>query len=72
MSWVAGPTRDQDSPEAAMYFAAFDEPWKGQDDGWGLFDAIRHPKYVVSCSYPDMIPSGPVEYKAEDAVYYHE
>ena len=52
MSWVAGPTRDQDSPEAAMYFAAFDEPWKGQDDGWGLFDAVRHPKYVVSCSYP--------------------
>ena len=72
MSWVAGPTRDQDSPEAALYFEAFDEPWKGIDDGWGLFDVARHPKYVVSCSYPDLVPSGPTSYAPEDALYYHE
>jgi exo-beta-1,3-glucanase (GH17 family) len=70
ISWVAGPTRDADSPVAAEYFAAFDEPWKGQDDAWGLFDADRHPKFVISCSYPDLVPSGPTEYKPDDAVYY--
>ena len=72
MSWVAGPTRDQDSPEAAMWFAAFDEPWKGQDDGWGLFDVNRHPKYVVSCSYPDMPSPDPFTYAPDAALYYHE
>jgi exo-beta-1,3-glucanase (GH17 family) len=70
MSWVAGPGRDQDSPEAALYFEAFDEPWKGIDDAWGLFDVARHPKFVVSCSYPELAPSGPTEYSAADALYF--
>lgn len=72
ISWVAGPTRDQDSPEAALYFEAFDEPWKGIDDGWGLFDVERRPKFVISCSYPQLEPSGPTEYAPSDAVYYYQ
>lgn len=34
-------------PEAVVYFEAFDEPWKGGDDGWGLFNVDRQAKYVV-------------------------
>jgi exo-beta-1,3-glucanase (GH17 family) len=70
MSWVAGPDRDVRSPEAAHWFEAFDEPWKGPDDGWGLFDSERKPKFVVSCSYPELVPSGPTEYAATDAIFF--
>lgn len=32
-SWVQANTRK------AFYFEAHDEPWKGSDDGWGIWDA---------------------------------
>jgi exo-beta-1,3-glucanase (GH17 family) len=70
MSWVAGPDRDVRSPEAAHWFEAFDEPWKGPDDGWGLFDSERKPKFAVSCSYPELVPSGPTEYAPTDAIFF--
>jgi hypothetical protein len=35
-----------------------------------LFDAQRHPKFVIACSYPELVPSGATEYSPEDAVYY--
>jgi exo-beta-1,3-glucanase (GH17 family) len=28
-------------PKNVFYFEAFDEPWKGKDDGWGLFNVAR-------------------------------
>jgi exo-beta-1,3-glucanase (GH17 family) len=30
-----------------FYFVAFDEAWKGTDDGWGLWDAGRQPRYSL-------------------------
>ena len=32
-------------PASMFYFAAFDEPWKGADDNWGIWDANRHQKW---------------------------
>jgi hypothetical protein len=32
----------------------------------------RHAQYVVSCSYPDLVPSAPTSYAPEDALYYHD
>ncbi|GAA5178995.1 hypothetical protein GCM10025771_19700 [Niveibacterium umoris] len=39
-------------PKAIFTFEAFDEPWKGGDDGWGLFDVNRLAKYVIYDLYP--------------------
>ncbi len=46
--WVYGAGKDADSPLGVFYFEAFDEPWKGDDDNWGLFTVDRAPKYVLS------------------------
>ena len=40
------------APLNIVYFEAFDEPWKGGDEGWGLFDVARKARYVVQSSYP--------------------
>jgi exo-beta-1,3-glucanase (GH17 family) len=34
-------------PRAVFYFEATDEAWKGTDDGWGLWDANRTPRYAL-------------------------
>jgi hypothetical protein len=34
-------------PANIFYFEAFDEPWKGGDDGWGLWDVNRKEKFVL-------------------------
>lgn len=47
-------------PKGVFYFASFDEPWKQADDNWGLWDAERQEKYVLSGS----------GYGSSDAVYY--
>ncbi len=39
-SWTNGPKN-------IFYFEAFDEPWKGGDDGWGLFDVNRYARYAL-------------------------
>lgn len=39
-------------PLAIFYFQAFDEPWKGSDDGWGLFNTARQARFVVQSLYP--------------------
>ena len=69
-SWVYGAAHDEDSPSAAFYFEAFDEPWKGQDDGWGLFDVERRPKLVMACDFPELVPEDAPRYTLDDAVYY--
>lgn len=49
-----------DGPKAIFYFEAFDETWKAGDDGWGLWDVNRNPRYVLTGS----------GYTSADAVYY--
>jgi len=72
MAWVYGDGRDDDSPDAAFVFEAFDEPWKGEwgDDNWGLFDVNRVPKYLVWDLYPDLKPTDAPAYTEADAVCY--
>jgi exo-beta-1,3-glucanase (GH17 family) len=38
-------------PSMIFYFEAFDEQWKGIDDGWGLWDIERDARYVL-CGTP--------------------
>lgn len=39
-------------PANVFYFEAFDEPWKGGDDKWGLFNVAREARYVIQSLYP--------------------
>jgi hypothetical protein len=59
MDWAYGDARGPDSPDAAIYFEAFDEPWKDQtgDDGWGLFDVERRAKPVLGDRFPERTPA---------------
>ncbi|WP_374600112.1 hypothetical protein [Niveibacterium sp.] len=56
-------------PKAIFTFEAFDEPWKGGDDGWGLFDVNRLAKYVVYDLYPSSQRQA-ATYTLADAVYF--
>jgi len=56
-------------PRTIVTFQAFDEPWKGGDDGWGLFDVNRKARYAVQNLYP-ATQWAPGAYTAADAVYY--
>lgn len=40
IAW-ANEGRSGAGPKNVFYFEAFDEPWKGEDDGWGLFNVSR-------------------------------
>lgn len=42
-TWQTGAT----GPKIVFYFEAFDEAWKLTDDGWGLWDATRAPRYAL-------------------------
>jgi exo-beta-1,3-glucanase (GH17 family) len=56
-------------PVNIFYFEAFDEPWKQNDDGWGLFNLQRQPRYVVQNLYPSLQPENAALTDA-DAVYF--
>ena len=43
------------APKAIFYFSAFDESWKGNDDGWGLWDSARAARYGL-CGTPAGTP----------------
>ena len=63
-AWTGTPAW---TPTTIFYFEAFDEPWKqtgrydNNDDGWGLWDLSRTPRYALcgtyagapACSAPD-------------------
>ncbi len=70
VDWVYGKSKDADSPIAAFVFEAFDEPWKSDDDNWGLFDVTRTPKFVIWGLYPELEPVGAMAPGESDAVYY--
>ena len=56
-------------PKNIFWFEAFDEPWKGGDDGWGLFNVARQARYVVRGLYPASAwETG--SYTGADALYY--
>jgi exo-beta-1,3-glucanase (GH17 family) len=42
-SWERSPG----GPPTIFIFVAFDEAWKGTDDGWGLWDELRMPNYAL-------------------------
>jgi len=39
-------------PQNIFYFEAFDEPWKGDDDGWGLFNVKRQARCTAQSLNP--------------------
>lgn len=43
--------QSQTGPKVVIWFEAFNELWKGQDAGWGLWDENRIPLYQL-CSTP--------------------
>ena len=51
-TWAGSPG----APKSIIYFEAFDEPWKGGDDGWGLFNVSRAPRCVIKDLYPGITP----------------
>jgi exo-beta-1,3-glucanase (GH17 family) len=56
-TWTAEMRAGKGGPTSTFYFAAFDEPWKGNDDKWGLFDVARHARLVVQALYPGVAAS---------------
>jgi len=56
-------------PANVIYFEAFDEPWKGSDDKWGLFNVDRKARYVIQNLYPQSLWEAG-SYTAADALYW--
>lgn len=52
---MRGWERSPRGPLTIFYFVAFDERWKGADDGWGLWDEFRTPLYGL-CDTPAGAP----------------
>jgi exo-beta-1,3-glucanase (GH17 family) len=65
LAWGATAT----GPRNIFYFEAFDEPWKGSDDKWGLFNANRQARYAIQALYPSSLWEAG-SYQLTDAVYY--
>ena len=69
--WYAS-SRTGAGPANIFYFEAFDEPWKGGDDKWGLFNVNRQARYVIQNLNP---PSAnwvyePGTHTSANALYY--
>ena len=45
-------TKAGSGPKGIVYFEAFDEPWKGSDDKWGLFNVDRQARFVIQAKNP--------------------
>ncbi len=72
-AWVASGT----GPKGVVHFVAFDEPWKQQDDKWGIFTVDRKARFVVKDLYPESLWLGAgtgepatASVRVSDAVYY--
>ena len=58
-------------PANVIYFEAFDEPWKGGDDKWGLFNVQRQARHVIQNLYPQSsFAWEPGTYTDADATYF--
>ncbi len=62
--------RGTGAPLNVFWFEAFDEHWKGTDDGWGLWDASRTPRYAL-CGIPTAGPPCNTTDLYAGAGYYH-
>ena len=51
----ARETKTTGGPVNFFYFEAFDEPWKGDDNWFGLFTVGRKARYVVQGLYPSSL-----------------
>lgn len=78
-AWVAEGRAGAGGPKQVFYFEAFDEPWKGSDDKWGLFNVQRQARYVIQNLYPQsmwapVIPANDADsngvYTEADALYW--
>ena len=70
-AWRDASRASGSGPLNFIWFAAFDEPWKGGDDGWGLFNVARQARYAVSNLYPPaQWEPGTSGYTAASAVYF--
>lgn len=58
------------APLNIFYFEAFDEPWKGTDDGWGLWNVSRTPLYAL-CGLPSEAACLAAPNTYNGAGYYH-
>ena len=68
-AWSASTTLGS-KPLAIFYFEAFDEPWKGSDDGWGLFNVDRQARCVVRDRYPNSLWVPGQDCTLANALYY--
>lgn len=59
----------REGPAQIFYFEAFDEPWKGADDGWGLFNVERKARHALAPLFPEAQRETP-SHTAADAVHY--
>ena len=51
LDWALASKND-DGPKGIVYFEAFDEPWKGNDDKWGLFNVKREARCAAQALNP--------------------
>ena len=81
-SQLASWKSSANAPTNVFYFEAFDEPWKGGDDKWGLFNVNRQARYSIQSKYTNgaavtggqtwnyEYKSGSVAYTSADALYF--
>lgn len=68
-TWVSEARAGGEGPKTIFWFAAFDEPWKGSDDKWGLFNVQRQARMALQ----GRLPAGqwePGAWTLQDALYY--
>lgn len=70
--WTQQVRAGASGPQGIFWFEAFDEPWKGGDDKWGLFNVNRQARYVLQGRLPNttQTPWEPGNYSAADALYH--
>lgn len=62
--------RSGSGPATIVHFQAFDEPWKGGDDKWGLFNVQREARCVARSMNPALTVLEAGSCNTADAVYY--
>jgi exo-beta-1,3-glucanase (GH17 family) len=56
-AWQGTARGSGNGPRTIVYFEAFDEPWKGSDDKWGLFNVNRQARCMVQDLYASVTPA---------------